>query len=181
MTSYKCILLLVFCILLIHVGASAQITDLRGWINHHPREKLGPNGKCFFDLAEIQLPLRRLLPKIEFDNLVRDYEMESAIQVAGNYLVVTVCKQHLCSDKNASAIFGLNDASIVVMYYDDAGEKRQEAAMECFSTGPTIASLPDNIKQNFLARHIMRGNSKNLLAENVWLNNIACRSAERLK
>ena len=182
MTLSNRIIILLLCFSTICAGASAQIITLGGWVNHYPGESLGPNGNSFFDLPEVQQPLQKLLPKTEYNNLVRDYGMQAPIHVVGNLLVVIVCKQHWCPDENAFAIFGLNDKSIVVMFYDDTDGKKQETATKCFSTGPTIASLPDIIKEDFLDRHIMRMSDKELLPDNLWLNNIACKGqSERIR
>jgi hypothetical protein len=149
------------------IGAEA-FGGLVGWINKYPSDLR--NSKDFFQAPEIASALTELLPRKEYELLTHSYAVETPIEAAGEYLLVSKCKPHCCPCENVLLAVGLRDDSLVALFWN-----QNDRTTRCFSTGPRIADLPEAVKEKFLGMHIIKATKdEQLLPKNLWLNKVQC-------
>lgn len=126
--------------------AQGRYTHLRSWVGKYPT--YNKSSRKFFDLPEINRPLRRLLNRRDYYLLTRGHTKEMPISVVGDYLKVRVCGSpgsYAC-DNNTMLVFDLNDGSVFIAFDVFSGGARY------FSTRGKFTDLPKDVQSWFEPR-----------------------------
>jgi len=84
--------------------AQGGLSRLKSWEGKSPTIKKGRVTTRFWAEPEIRTPLLRLLSPDDYNLLTKEYAVETPIKKIGDYLVVKVCKPHMCFEQAAFAI-----------------------------------------------------------------------------
>ena len=130
--------LLLFC-LSSAAGAQAPLIRLERWEGKYPTTKKGRVTSKFFAEPQIRTPLLRLLSREDFNLLTKEYSVETPVKKIGDYLVVKVCKPHMCFEQSAFAI-DLTTGNVFVRMATDETER-------WFASKGNAANLPAAVKE----------------------------------
>src|SRR5437764_12885611 len=106
-----------------NAAAQGSYAHLRSWEGKYPT--YNREHRNFFNLPEIQRPLRRLLSRQDYYMLTRGHTKEVPIQIVDNYMRVVVCgspESYAC-DHETLFIIDMNYGAIY-------------AAFDMYSSGP---------------------------------------------
>jgi hypothetical protein len=84
--------------------AQGGLDHLKRWEGKYPTTKKGRITTKFFAEPAIRTPLLKLLSRDDYDLLTKEYAVETPVKKIGDYLVVKVCKPHMCFEQAAFAI-----------------------------------------------------------------------------
>lgn len=130
--------LLLFC-LSSAAGAQVPLSRLKSWEGKYPTTKRGRVTSKFFAEPQVRTPLLRLLSREDFNLLTKEYAVETPVKKIGDYLVVKVCKPHMCFEQSAFAI-DLTTGNVFVRMATDETER-------WFASKGTAANLPAAVKE----------------------------------
>jgi len=113
---------LIACIALCFTSVIAQNNParLKTWEGKYPTEKKGRVTRRFFSEPEIRASLSKLLSREDFELLTKEYAVETPVMSSGDYLIVKVCKPHMCFEWGAFAINLANGIIYVRMATDES-------------------------------------------------------------
>src|ERR1044072_1822656 len=84
--------------------AQSSLDQLKRWEGKYPTTKKGRITTKFFAEPAIRTPLLKLLNRDDYNLLTKEYAVETPVKKIGDYLVVKVCKPHMCFEQAAFAI-----------------------------------------------------------------------------
>ena len=129
-----------------NVVAQRKYAHLKHWEGKYPT--YSKSSRKFFNLPEIQHPLKKLLNQRDYYLLTKGHTKEVPIMLIGDYLKVKVCgspESYAC-DNHAILVIDLNDGSIYVAFDIFSREPRY------FSTKGKFTDLPQNVQNWFEAK-----------------------------
>jgi hypothetical protein len=131
---------LIACTVLCFASALAQnnLARLKSWEGKYPTEKKGRVTHRFFSEPEIRASLSKLLSREDFDLLTKEYAVETPVMSSGDYLIVKVCKPHMCFEWGAFAINLTNGVIYVRMATDESSR--------WFSSKGSQSDLPRSVR-----------------------------------
>lgn len=100
-----------------NVVSQTRLGHLGSWVGKYPTDRKGKVTKSFFRLSEIREPLIKLLSKNDFSLLTKQYKVETQIKRIGDYIVLKVCRAHMCSEEQAGFAINLNDGAVYVRMF----------------------------------------------------------------
>ena len=123
--------------------AQTKYAHLRSWEGQYPT--YNRLRRKFFNLPEVRLPLKRLLPRRVYYLLTKGHTREGPIKVIANYLKVKVCgspESYVC-DNDTILVIDLSDGSMYVAFDVFGSEPKY------FSTKGKFTDLPRNVQNPF--------------------------------
>lgn len=131
------VLLLCCCTLAI---AQGRLDHLKKWDGKYPTTKKGRVTSKFFAEQGIRTPLLRLLSRDDFNLLTKEYSVETPVKRIGDYLVVKVCRPHMCFEQAAFAIDLTTGNIFVRMALDETPDR-------WFASKGNAENLPAAVKE----------------------------------
>lgn len=123
------------------VSAQGKLDHLKSWEGKYPTTKKGRVTTKFFNETDIKVPLLALLGRGEdFNLLTKEYAVETPVKKIGDYLVVKVCKPHMCFEQAAFAIDLTTGNIFVRMALDETPDR-------WLASKGSAADLPADVKQ----------------------------------
>jgi hypothetical protein len=120
--------------------AQGRLDHLKRWEGKYPTTKKGRVTTKFFAEREIRTPLVGLLSRDDLNLLTREYSVETPVKKIGDYLVVKVCKPHMCFEQAAFAIVLTTGNIFVRMALDETPDR-------WFASKGNAADLPAAVKE----------------------------------
>ena len=120
--------------------AQGKYAHLRSWEGKYPT--YNKSARKFFNLPEIQRPLKKLLNRRDYHLLTRGHTREIPIKIIGSYLKVKVCGSpgsYAC-DSHAILIIDLDSGSMYVAFDIFSGGPRY------YSTRGKFTELPQDVQ-----------------------------------
>jgi len=84
--------------------AQGPVDHLKKWEGKYPTTKKGRVTTRFFAEPAIRTSLLKLLNSDDYNLLTKEYAVETPVKKIGDYLVVKVCKPHMCFEQASFAI-----------------------------------------------------------------------------
>ena len=134
---------LLLLVISINVVAQGKYAHLKSWEGKYPT--YNKSSRKFFNLPEVQRPLKKLLNQRDYYLLAEGHTKEVPIMLIGDYLKVKVCgspESYAC-DNHAIFVIDLNDGSMYVAFDIFSGEPRY------FSTKGKFTNLPQDVQSWF--------------------------------
>jgi hypothetical protein len=119
-------------------SAKSRFDHLKLWAGKYPIEKNGRVTTSFFDVPEIRQPLMQLLKSRNFTLLTKLYDVQTPIELIGDYLAVKDGRSHNVWSDNAALCIDLRDGSVYVMMCESGSQ-------HWFCKGK-ITDLPDDVR-----------------------------------
>ncbi len=139
--------LILLCVSL-PISAQGKLSHLKPWEGKYPRPEFGKGAgrkpsKNFFALPEINQPLRKLLPKSDYQFLTRTHTKETPIARSGDYLKIFVCAlpDSGCY-QNTLLVINLIDGAMYVAFDLSAASPRYYSTKGQFTDLPRHLRLP---------------------------------------
>jgi hypothetical protein len=131
---------LLLLVISLNVIAQGKYTHLKSWEGKYPT--YNKSSRKFFNLPEVQRPLKKLLNQRDYYLLTKGHTKEVPIMLIGDYLKVKVCgsPQSYACDNHVILVIDLNDGSMYVAFDIFSGEPRS------FSTKGKFTDLPQNVQ-----------------------------------
>ncbi|OLE51201.1 MAG: hypothetical protein AUG51_24540 [Acidobacteria bacterium 13_1_20CM_3_53_8] len=123
-----------------NAAAQGSYAHLRSWEGKYPT--YNREHRNFFNLPEIQRPLRRLLSQHDYYMLTRGHTKEGPIEIVDNYLRVFMCgspRSYAC-DHITLFIIDLNDGSMYAAFDIISDAPRY------YSTKGKFTDLPERVR-----------------------------------
>ena len=120
--------------------AQGRLDHLKRWEGKYPTTKNGRDTTKFFAEREIRGPLVGLLRRDDLNLLTKEYSVETPVKKIGDYLVVKVCKPHMCFEQAAFAIDLTTGNIFVRMALDETPDR-------WFASKGNAADLPAAVKE----------------------------------
>jgi len=142
MRNAKFIFILPLLGIWISVVAQSKYVNLRSWEGKYPT--YNNERQKFFDLPEIQHPLRKLLNRRDYYLLTRGHTKEGPIKLIDDYLKVKVCGSpgsYIC-DNATILVIDLNDGSMYVAFDIFNREPRYYSSKGKFTDLPKEVQSP---------------------------------------
>jgi hypothetical protein len=121
------------------VLAQGRLDRLKRWEGKYPTTKKGRITTRFFAEPEIRTPLLKLLSRDDYNLLTKEYAVETPVKKIGDYLVVKVCKPHMCFEQSAFAIDLTTGNVFVRMALDETPDR-------WFASKGNAENLPADVK-----------------------------------
>ncbi|HEY6046703.1 MAG TPA: hypothetical protein VIU65_08875 [Pyrinomonadaceae bacterium] len=119
--------------------AQAPLSNLKRWDGKYPTTKKGRVTTRFFAEPAIRTRLLKLLSREDYNLLTKEYAVETPVKKIGNYLVVKVCKPHMCFEQSAFAIDLTTGNIFVRMALDETPDR-------WLASQGSAADLPADVK-----------------------------------
>ena len=120
--------------------AQGPLDHLKRWEGKYPTTKKGRITTKFFAEQAIRTPLLKLLNREDYLLLTKEYAVETPVKKIGDYLVVKVCKPHMCFEQAAFAIDLTTGNIFVRMALDETPDR-------WFASKGNAADLPAAVKE----------------------------------
>ena len=134
---FSAIILLGCCVAVL---AQGRLDHLKKWEGKYPTTKKGRVTTKFFAEREIRAPLVGLLSRDDLSLLTKEYSVETPVKKMGDYLVVKVCKPHMCFEQAAFAIDLTTGNIFVRMALDETPDR-------WFASKGNATDLPAAVKE----------------------------------
>lgn len=119
--------------------AQGGLAQLKKWEGKYPTTRKGRITTRFFAEPAIRTPLLKLLKREDYNLLTKEYAVETPVKKIGNYLVVKVCKPHMCFEQAAFAINLTTGNVFVRMALDETPDR-------WFASKGSAGDLPAEVK-----------------------------------
>jgi len=119
--------------------AQDPLSHLKKWEGKYPTTKKGRVTTKFFAEPAIRTPLLKLLSQDDYNLLTKEYSVETPVKQIGDYLVVKVCKPHMCFEQAAFAINLTTGNIFVRMALDETPDR-------WLASKGSAADLPADVK-----------------------------------
>ncbi len=119
--------------------AQTSLDHLKNWDGKYPTTKKGRVTTKFFSEPAIRAPLLKLLTRDDYNLLTKEYAVETPVKKIGDYLVVKVCKPHMCFEQAAFAIDLTTGNVFVRMALDETPDR-------WLASKGTARDLPADVK-----------------------------------
>ena len=119
--------------------AQGPLDHLKKWEGKYPTTKKGRVTTKFFAEPSIRTPLLKLLSRDDYNLLTKEYAVETPVKKIGDYLVVKVCKPHMCFEQAAFAIDLTTGNVFVRLALDETPDR-------WFASKANATDLPADVK-----------------------------------
>ncbi|WP_139841183.1 DUF4359 domain-containing protein [Methylocaldum sp. SAD2] len=128
-----------------------DLSHLKQWVGRYATPIAGAEDQSsFFAVPPIERRLRQLLSQADFEKITVEYATQPPIEIVENYLVLSRCRPHACSE-NASLAVGLRDGAVIAVLTDPSVNAFKANRRRCFALNGDLLTLPKNVRE-FLLR-----------------------------